>query len=365
MSPKEFGLWNYLRAISHSSGFVQFDGRVIAAQFNGVGKSTIYEIRDSLVAGGWLVMTKAPKRRPTGVYSSAEYQALSHEEWAKLHPGQCAVNQSSGADRQDDQSGRADITSPASRTLPVQPGGHNFISNEITDSSERDARDARAPREEKKREPTAPPRFSFFPETFEPNDDNQKLASELGLDIKDQRDAFADYQISNRRRSANWHRSFNIWLRGAASRPQKKTKAPQYGDAMENLRLQRERLGMTEFVPLSEQVRRQQGDPGAEVKVPEERTPLQAAVLQALEDAKQRILVSLLSAGDWQEQGDEIVVEVAQSQAVVDMSLGPEGKRIANAAASQALERTVKLRIVPSVAQAKPQEHVVSPSVFP
>ncbi len=76
-------------------------------------------------------------------------------------------------------------------------------------------------------------------------------------------------------------------------------------------------------------------------------TKLQTAVLQALSDANQRILVSMLSSGDWSIQANEVVIKVAESQTVVDMSLGPEGKRIATATASGVLGRAVKLKVIP------------------
>ena len=74
---------------------------------------------------------------------------------------------------------------------------------------------------------------------------------------------------------------------------------------------------------------------------------LQSAVLQALTDANQRILVSMLSSGEWSVQGNEVVIKVAESQTVVDMSLGPEGKRLAIASASGVLGRAMKLKVVP------------------
>jgi len=74
---------------------------------------------------------------------------------------------------------------------------------------------------------------------------------------------------------------------------------------------------------------------------------LQAAVLQALNDANQRILVSMLSSGEWSVQGNEFIIKVAESQTVVDMSLGAEGKRLAIAAASGVLGRAVKLKVIP------------------
>jgi DNA polymerase-3 subunit gamma/tau len=74
---------------------------------------------------------------------------------------------------------------------------------------------------------------------------------------------------------------------------------------------------------------------------------LQSAVLQALSDGNQRILVSMLSAGEWSVQGNEVVIKIAESQTVVDMSLGPDAKRLAIASASGVLGRAVKLKVVP------------------
>ena len=82
---------------------------------------------------------------------------------------------------------------------------------------------------------------------------------------------------------------------------------------------------------------------------------LQSAVLQALTDGNQRILVSMLSAGEWSVQGNDVVIKIAESQTVVDMSLGPDAKRLAIASASGILGRPVKLKVVPGATVA-PQE---------
>ena len=82
---------------------------------------------------------------------------------------------------------------------------------------------------------------------------------------------------------------------------------------------------------------------------------LQTAVLQALTDGNQRILVSMLSAGEWSVQGNELVIKIAESQTVVDMSLGPDAKRLAIASASGVLGRPIKLKVVPGATVA-PQE---------
>ena len=74
---------------------------------------------------------------------------------------------------------------------------------------------------------------------------------------------------------------------------------------------------------------------------------LQDAVLQALTDGNQRVLVSMLSDGEWSVQGNELVIKIAESQTVVDMSLSSDAKRLAIASASGVLGRAVKLKVVP------------------
>jgi DNA polymerase III subunit gamma/tau len=80
---------------------------------------------------------------------------------------------------------------------------------------------------------------------------------------------------------------------------------------------------------------------------------LQASVLQALSDNNQRILVSMLSAGEWSVQASEVIIKVSESQIVVDMSLSSEAKQIAIAAASGVLGRAMKLRVVAGAAVAE------------
>ncbi len=79
---------------------------------------------------------------------------------------------------------------------------------------------------------------------------------------------------------------------------------------------------------------------------------LRKAVLQALTDGNQRILVSMLEAGEWSVEGNEVVIQVAESQTVVDMSLGADARRLAIASASGVLGRAVKLKVVPGAAVA-------------
>jgi DNA polymerase III subunit gamma/tau len=74
---------------------------------------------------------------------------------------------------------------------------------------------------------------------------------------------------------------------------------------------------------------------------------VRAAVLQALGDGNQRVLVSMLEAGEWGVQANELVIKIAESQTVLDMSLGAEAKRLAIASASGVLGRAIKLRVAP------------------
>jgi DNA polymerase-3 subunit gamma/tau len=79
---------------------------------------------------------------------------------------------------------------------------------------------------------------------------------------------------------------------------------------------------------------------------------LRSAVLQALTDGNQRILVSMLEQGEWSVEGNEVAIKVSESQTVVDMSLGADSRRLAIASASGILGRAAKLRIVPGATMA-------------
>ena len=72
----------------------------------------------------------------------------------------------------------------------------------------------------------------------------------------------------------------------------------------------------------------------------------------------------MLSEGEWGVQGNELVIKIAESQTVVDMSLGSEARRLAIAAASGVLGRAVKLRVVAG-GRATPQESKTSGGVRP
>ncbi len=70
-------------------------------------------------------------------------------------------------------------------------------------------------------------------------------------------------------------------------------------------------------------------------------------VLNALADAGNRMLLSMLEAGEWSLEGSELVIKVSASAAAIDMSLGADTKRLIIAALSGALGRAAKLKVLP------------------
>ena len=84
---------------------------------------------------------------------------------------------------------------------------------------------------------------------------------------------------------------------------------------------------------------------------------VRAAVLQTLADGNQRILVSMLEAGEWSIEGNELVVKVAESATVVDMSLSAEARKLAIASAAGVLGRAIKLKVVPGAAANAESNH--------
>ncbi len=74
---------------------------------------------------------------------------------------------------------------------------------------------------------------------------------------------------------------------------------------------------------------------------------LRDAVLNALSGAGHRILINMLETAEWQVDGNEVVIKVASSATVLEMSLGADAKRLMIATASGALGRPMKLRVVP------------------
>jgi DNA polymerase III subunit gamma/tau len=70
------------------------------------------------------------------------------------------------------------------------------------------------------------------------------------------------------------------------------------------------------------------------------------AVMAALNDAGHEVLAHNLEEGEWSLSGSEVSVNVAISQVLIDVGLGPEPKRIIQTALSQAAGRPMKFKMV-------------------
>jgi DNA polymerase III subunit gamma/tau len=72
---------------------------------------------------------------------------------------------------------------------------------------------------------------------------------------------------------------------------------------------------------------------------------VRAAVLNALASAGLNMLSSMLEAGEWKIEGNELSIRVAASSALIEMSVSNEGKKIVIASASGSMGRPMKLQI--------------------
>jgi DNA polymerase-3 subunit gamma/tau len=73
-------------------------------------------------------------------------------------------------------------------------------------------------------------------------------------------------------------------------------------------------------------------------------------ILSELENAGHKMLASTLESGIVELKGGELIVNVQQSAAVIDMIMGPEPRRIANAAGSAAAGRPLKVTVAAGAA---------------
>jgi DNA polymerase-3 subunit gamma/tau len=74
---------------------------------------------------------------------------------------------------------------------------------------------------------------------------------------------------------------------------------------------------------------------------------LRVPVLNALAAGGHQMLVSMLEGGQWQVEGNELVVKVASSATVIDMTLGADARRLVIATASGVAGRALKLKVIP------------------
>jgi DNA polymerase-3 subunit gamma/tau len=72
-------------------------------------------------------------------------------------------------------------------------------------------------------------------------------------------------------------------------------------------------------------------------------------VLAELEKAGHKMLASTLESGSVTLKGNELLVSLAQTAAVIDLMMGAEPRRLANAAASAAMGRPAKVNVVSGV----------------
>lgn len=74
---------------------------------------------------------------------------------------------------------------------------------------------------------------------------------------------------------------------------------------------------------------------------------VRAAVLTTLSKAGQSILCSMLDGGEWKVEGNQLIISIAASATLIEMSVSADARRLMIAAASGVLGRAVKLQIVP------------------
>ena len=74
---------------------------------------------------------------------------------------------------------------------------------------------------------------------------------------------------------------------------------------------------------------------------------LREPVLNALASGGHQMLVSMLEGGEWQVDGNELVIKVASSATVIDMTLGADARRLAIATASGVAGRALRLKVIP------------------
>ncbi|ABF40976.1 DNA polymerase III, tau subunit [Candidatus Koribacter versatilis Ellin345] len=82
--------------------------------------------------------------------------------------------------------------------------------------------------------------------------------------------------------------------------------------------------------------------PAGETNIP----AIRDAVLNELETAGQNVLVHTLETGVWAANANEITVKVALSPAMIDLSMGPEVKKLVTAAVNKATGRPLKFSMV-------------------
>jgi DNA polymerase III subunit gamma/tau len=74
---------------------------------------------------------------------------------------------------------------------------------------------------------------------------------------------------------------------------------------------------------------------------------VRSAVLNELAGAGQTMLCSMLDVGEWNIAGNELVIRIAASATLIEMSVSTEAKKMIIASATRKLGRTMKLQVLP------------------
>jgi DNA polymerase-3 subunit gamma/tau len=88
---------------------------------------------------------------------------------------------------------------------------------------------------------------------------------------------------------------------------------------------------------------------------------VRSGVLNALGSSGQTMLCSMLEAGEWSTAGNELIIRLAASATLIEMSVSANAKKMIIASASGVMGRAVKLQILPgATAQTGPSKTQVS-----
>jgi transposase len=91
MTMQEYGVYCYIRQVSHRTKIFYLDGRRLAEEFEGASKDTAYRVINRLKKKGWLEETRPAKRLKNGMFANGQYRPLGHDEWVQRHPDSCRL----------------------------------------------------------------------------------------------------------------------------------------------------------------------------------------------------------------------------------------------------------------------------------
>jgi DNA polymerase III subunit gamma/tau len=91
-------------------------------------------------------------------------------------------------------------------------------------------------------------------------------------------------------------------------------------------------------------------EPQGQTEASADPATIMGQILSELENAGHKMLASTLETANVELRGGELAISISQSVAVIDMMMGPEPKRIANAAATKAAGRPLKVNVIGGIA---------------